>query len=96
VAARVAQARALQTARYSGAINATIPVAALETAAPLAPDAKTLLDQAAAAMNLSARSYHRMLRVARTIADLDGGPDMIGRAHLAEALSYRPHKYLNT
>jgi magnesium chelatase family protein len=39
-------------------------------------------------MNLSARGYHRVLRVARTIADLDG-KDMISRLHLAEALSYR-------
>jgi magnesium chelatase family protein len=39
-------------------------------------------------MRLSARGYHRVLRVARTLADLDGA-DRIGRVHLAEALSYR-------
>jgi magnesium chelatase family protein len=39
-------------------------------------------------MHLSARGYHRVLRVARTLADLDG-TEMLGRAHLAEALSYR-------
>ena len=39
-------------------------------------------------MRLSARGYHRVLRVARTLADLDGA-DKIGRLHLAEALSYR-------
>jgi magnesium chelatase family protein len=44
--------------------------------------------QAADQFRLSARSYHRSLKVARTIADLDDAP-MIGRAHLAEALSYR-------
>ena len=39
-------------------------------------------------MRLSARGYHRVLRVARTLADLDGA-DMVGRIHVAEALSYR-------
>ncbi len=97
VASRVARAREIQINRYGDAhINATIPVTALESAAQLSPDAKTLLDQAAATMNMSARGYHRSLRVARTIADLDGAPDQISRAHLAEAFTYRPHKYLNT
>ena len=48
----------------------------------------TLLREAADAMLLSARGYHRVLRVARTLADLDGA-DKVGRVHLAEALSYR-------
>jgi magnesium chelatase family protein len=43
---------------------------------------------AADAMRLSARGYHRVLRVARTLADLDGA-DKVGRVHLTEALSYR-------
>ena len=47
-----------------------------------------LLRDAADAMRLSGRGYHRVLRVARTLADLDGA-DRIGRLHLAEALSYR-------
>jgi magnesium chelatase family protein len=47
-----------------------------------------LLRDAADAMRLSARGYHRVLRVARTIADLDGA-EAIGRQHLAEALAYR-------
>jgi magnesium chelatase family protein len=97
VARRVANARGIQNARYAdGGINATIPVSVLEETAPLSPEARTLLDQAGATMNLSARGYHRTLRVARTIADLDGGAPEISRAHLAEAFSYRPHKYLNT
>jgi magnesium chelatase family protein len=48
----------------------------------------SLLRDAADAMRLSARGYHRVLRVARTLADLDGA-DKVGRVHLAEALSYR-------
>ena len=47
-----------------------------------------LIRDAADAMRLSARGYHRVLRVARTLADLDGA-ETIGRVHLAEALSYR-------
>ena len=47
-----------------------------------------LLREAADAMRLSARGYHRVLRVARTLADLDGA-DKVARVHLAEALSYR-------
>ncbi len=47
-----------------------------------------LLREASETMRLSARGYHRVLRVARTLADLDGA-EKIGRLHLAEALSYR-------
>jgi len=55
-----------------------------------APDAgaAALMRSAAEAMKLSARGYHRVLKVARTLADLDGA-DSVGRIHLAEALSYR-------
>jgi magnesium chelatase family protein len=48
----------------------------------------TLLREAVDAIRLSARGYHRVLRVARTLADLDG-TEKVGRVHLAEALSYR-------
>ncbi|MDB5627851.1 MAG: Mg chelatase-related protein, partial [Tardiphaga sp.] len=58
-----------------------------EVARPDAPGLALLRD-AAEKMSLSARGYHRVLRVARTLADLDGVPN-ITRLHLAEALSYR-------
>ncbi len=48
----------------------------------------TLLRDAADSMKLSARGYHRVLKIARTLADLDGSENL-GRMHLAEALSYR-------
>jgi magnesium chelatase family protein len=94
VAARVASARNIQLARYAAAglsgirTNAEAPAAVLEAIAQ--PDAQglKLLRDAAETMRLSARGYHRVLRVARTLADLDGA-DKIGRLHLAEALSYR-------
>ena len=61
---------------------------ALERFASPDESGRQLLMQAAAAMRLSARGYTRMLRVARTIADL-AGMEQVGRIHVAEALSYR-------
>ncbi len=91
IADRVDRAQAIQSARYQGSearLNADAEGAALEEIA--APDAegKTLLVRAAEKAALSARGYHRVLRVARTVADLDGS-EQVRRPHIAEALSFR-------
>jgi magnesium chelatase family protein len=94
VAARVARARIVQAERYAALglkgvmTNAAAPSALLEDVARPDSSGLALLRDAADAMRLSARGYHRVLRVARTLADLDG-VDKVGRVHLAEALSYR-------
>jgi magnesium chelatase family protein len=94
VAARVAAAREIAASRFMSLgreelrTNAEADVKLIEQLA--APDSAglTLLRDAAEAMRLSARGYHRVLKVARTIADLDGA-ESVGRPHLAEALAYR-------
>jgi magnesium chelatase family protein len=83
VAARVARARAMQAER-----NAAVHGPLLEEVARPDAGGLALLRDAADAMRLSARGYHRVLRVARTLADLDGA-EKVGRVHFAEALSYR-------
>ena len=94
VAERVALARDRQAARYAAIglphlrSNAAVSGAVLEDVARPNSSGLSLLREAADAMRLSARGYHRVLRVARTLADLDGA-DKVGRVHLAEALSYR-------
>jgi magnesium chelatase family protein len=94
VAARVTRAREAQAARYATLgfsdirVNAQAHGAALDEAAKLDSAGLALIRDAADAMRLSARGYHRVLRVARTLADLDGA-EKVSRVHLAEALSYR-------
>jgi len=97
VGARVAAARRIQADRYAGlkgedargiAVNSRAEGALLDKVA--APDAggRALLTEAASRMQLTARGYHRVLKVARTVADLDGA-EAVRRLHIAEALSYR-------
>ncbi|MCC2978578.1 YifB family Mg chelatase-like AAA ATPase [Sphingomonas sp. IC4-52] len=91
VATRVAAVRSAQAERYREAgirTNAEIDGELLEKFATPDPAGRALLAQAAEAMRLSARGYTRILRVARTIADMAGSAE-IGRLHVAEALSYR-------
>ncbi|UWR79416.1 YifB family Mg chelatase-like AAA ATPase [Phaeobacter inhibens] len=92
VAMRVAIAREIQTSRYHDhpglRQNADAEGQLLEEVATPDAESRTLLLQAADRFGLTARGYHRVLRVARTIADLDGAPD-VRRPHIAEAISFR-------
>jgi magnesium chelatase family protein len=95
VAARVAVARARQRARYAELpegqrvrTNAEADGALLDAVATPDASGRSLLVRAAERLRLSARGYHRVLRVARTLADLEGAAH-VGRPHIAEALSYR-------
>lgn len=85
-AARVSRARERQCAR--GGLNAVLPLPEIEAACGLGDREHELLGSAAARLGLSARACHRALRVARTIADLDGA-GRVGPGQLAEALGYR-------
>lgn len=94
VRARVVRARELQRQRFE-AMNEVLDVNAqasgkiLEAIAPLDPKAREILNKATDVLKLSARGYHRVIRTARTIADLNGAPDVIDSQHISEALSYR-------
>jgi len=93
VRARVERARARQRARYRGVprvrCNAHASGRWLDTRTPVDSDARDLLASAAERCGLSARAYHRVLKVARTIADLDDS-NVVAWTHVAEALRYRP------
>ncbi len=86
VAARVAAAREVQTHR--GGLNAAMGPAEIEAHCPLDSPARQLLDTAFERLALSAAALHRVLRVARTLADL-AGAERLGVAHVAEAVQYR-------
>ena len=91
IRARVEAARTRQRIRYAsdGACNARAPGRWLETHGGLEPAARHLLTSAGERLHLSARAFHRVLRVARTIADMDGDCT-VRTAHVAEAVGYRP------
>lgn len=88
VAARVAAARHRQMDRNENVVNAALSQVVLEKVATPDADGQTLLIQAAETLGLTARGYHRILRVARTLADL-AGSEHVHRLHIAEALSHR-------
>jgi magnesium chelatase family protein len=89
---RVELARARQLARYAASgeivVNAHVSARALQSLGGLTADARALLTSAAERLGLTARGYHRVLRVARTIADLDAARS-VEPPHVAEALRYR-------
>ena len=87
IAARVQAARDLQLNR-AGAINALTSVDSLGQHCALSGDARRLFEQAVTRLGFSARSFHRILRVARTIADLDGSSRILSQ-HVGETLQYR-------
>lgn len=94
IAARVAAARERQRERYeelgllASTTNAQCPASLIERVAEPDAGGLALLRDASEKLGFSARAYHRVLKVARTLADLDGRDD-IGRIHLAEAIAYR-------
>ena len=88
---RVDRARAIQTERYRGTgihSNAGLTPALLQTFCPISEAGTTLLQRAFERMGMSARAYDRILKVSRTIADLDGSEQLESR-HIAEAVQYR-------
>jgi magnesium chelatase family protein len=92
IAARVAAARDRQTSRFADhpglRVNADLEGGTLEDFATPDAEGKALIGRVAERMGLSARGYHRVLRVARTIADLDGS-EGVRKPHIAEAISFR-------
>ncbi|HEY0197228.1 MAG TPA: YifB family Mg chelatase-like AAA ATPase [Rhodanobacter sp.] len=89
----IVRARVLSARRHSlmraGRPNAEISTRELERDCALGPAERRWFETALERLGLSARAYHRVLRVARTIADIDGGAALLEREHLAEALQYR-------
>ena len=93
---RVLEAHRIQKIRYEGSefrYNADLNASALETYCAVGEEGKKLLQQVYEKKKLTARSYHRMLKVARTIADLEGS-EQIRTEHIGEAVQYRMSEYL--
>jgi len=88
VAARLVQAERMRALEAPGATNATLPPGMLADGARATPGARTTLARAVEVLGLTARTAHRMLRVARTLADLADAPD-VGAEEVAEALGFR-------
>jgi magnesium chelatase family protein len=104
IRARVEKARQIQRQRFAGAVggaNGNVPLlcnadmgpAEVRQHCPLDDAGKSLLRAAMTQLGMSARAFHRILKLARTIADLEGVPD-IQTHHLAEAIQYRPRRQI--
>ncbi len=91
IRSRVEAAQRIQSQRYEGLgwqFNSQLSTAALREFCPLGSAEQQIMERAFERMNLSARAYHRIIKVARTIADLQGEPE-IRDVHLLEAIGYR-------
>jgi len=93
---RVKRARDIQTKRFKSSprkinTNSEMNVKELNIYAPLDNETKKILNQSAERLQLSARAYHRTIKLARTIADLEGNEN-ISQSHILEALQYRPRE----
>ncbi len=91
IRSRVEQTQHVQQQRFAGSgilYNSQIPVSAIEKCCPMEPEGETLLKEAFDHLELTARGYYRIIRVARTIADMEG-TEQICRSHIQESLLYR-------
>ena len=91
---RVEKARAIQSERFKKIgreikTNSDMNVKDLSNIVKLSDDVRNLLDDSAERLSLSARAYHRVIKIAQTIADLENSPE-IKSAHILEAIQYRP------
>lgn len=95
VQARVSKAREIQVKRFEGngaVCNAEMDASQVQKFCPLEKEAENLLKTAMNQLHLSARSYHRIIKLARTIADIEHS-DIIKARRIAEAIQYRPRQY---
>jgi len=95
IAPRIARARSVMMERNGGVLNAHLPQDRLDHVAELDREGQALIVRAAETLGLTARGYHRVLRVARTLADL-AGSEKVHTLHIAESLSHRRSRQQNT
>ena len=89
--ARAAQHGRFIHTKHPNKTNSDLSPRELDELVPLRPNVRAILEKAGARLSLSPRAFHRIIKVARTIADLDEAPD-INESHVLEALQYRERK----